>query len=284
MSIKEVSLEQFSLIKYIKRDPQRKKLLIIIEDKETKKQYFANSCYDEDSENELRHELHFLEKYCHSTFTNLIGYSEIDFFRRKCFTLIYEYAVNDSLQSLLDKGTLDNTQRQIILVGICRGMMLLHANRTIIRSLKPTNILIDENFHPRISNFTYAEQIEDGKEIFYDIGSIYYMAPEIYCGGEVDISSDVFSFAILMFQVVTNSVKPYIYMEERSIFDLGVRPVFNVPVKIPIKSLIERCWSGDPDERPTFEELFHKLAFESEFFLDDVNTDKLLSYVNSIIK
>lgn len=282
MNTKEVSLKQFSFIKYIKEDRQGKKLLI--EDKETKKQYFANSCSDESSENYLRHELHFLEKYSHSTFSNLIGYSEIDFIGRKRFTLIYEYSVNDSLQSLLDKGTLDNTQRQIILVGICRGMMLLHANRTIIRSLMPKNILIDENFHPRISDFTYAEQIEDGKEIFYNVGSIYYMAPEIYYGGEIDISSDVFSFAILMFQVVTNSVRPYIDVGASSIFDLGVRPVFNVPVKIPIKSLIERGWSGDPDERPTFEELFHKLAFESEFYLDDVNTEKLLSYVNSIIK
>ena len=46
--------------------------------------------------------------------------------------------------------------------------------------------------------------------------------------------------------------------------------------------MILKCWSEDPDERFTFDEIFNKLAFDKEYLLDGVDTEKLNAYVNSI--
>lgn len=73
----------------------------------------------------------------------------------------------------------------------------------------------------------------------------------------------------------------------------GLRPTFPAAIKQSIKNLIEKCWSQNPTDRPTFEEIFHKLAFNiednesqnsyDEYYLDGVNIDRLFEYINSII-
>ena len=65
----------------------------------------------------------------------------------------------------------------------------------------------------------------------------------------------------------------------------GLRPTFPAAIKQSIKNLIEKCWSQNPTDRPTFEEIFHKLAFNiednesqnsyDEYYLDGVNIDRL---------
>lgn len=62
----------------------------------------------------------------------------------------------------------------------------------------------------------------------------------------------------------------------------GLRPEFSVPVKESIKELIKKCWSGDPDERSSSEELYKKLTFDKNFYLDDVDVDVLQQYIDEI--
>lgn len=78
-----------------------------------------------------------------------------------------------------------------------------------------------------------------------------------------------------------------------------LRPVFNESIKPSLKNLIESCWSKDPDSRPTFEEIFKKLAYNSkdydidvfndpvetvqeDFYMDGVDIEKVRQYANSI--
>lgn len=92
---------------------------------------------------------------------------------------------------------------------------------------------------------------------------------------------------------------PTIFKFLEKVSDNDLRPVFDVPVKPSIRKLIESCWSKNPDERPTFEEIFNKLAYnskdfsidvyneneqhdEQDFYMDDVDIEKVLKYVDSI--
>ena len=83
---------------------------------------------------------------------------------------------------------------------------------------------------------------------------------------------------------------------EKLLLKEKIRPKFDFPIKKEFKTMIENCWSEKPQERPTFEEIFNKLALiknnDSEdddhfsvkkFCLDDVDYDELFSYVESIL-
>ena len=83
------------------------------------------------------------------------GYSPIDFYGNSNTTFFMDLYEHRSLDNILQKvqknktpAGYDNTKRQIILVGIAYGMMILNQNNAIHRDLKPENILIDKDFHP----------------------------------------------------------------------------------------------------------------------------------------
>ena len=102
-----------------------------------------------------------------------------------------DLAKKGSLADLLEKiqnGLLDeeydNTSRQIILVGIARGMMILHQHHVIHRDLKPGNILLDNDLHPHITDFGLSKFYESGRSMIQSqqCGTSMYMAPEIMEG------------------------------------------------------------------------------------------------------
>lgn len=281
-----VSLDKYNVISMIGSGSFARVLLI--EDKETKSKYAAK-IFKMDSNDFFNVEkmIHFLSNFRHPTLLNILGYSPVDFDGNKFLTIITKYSPLSSLQEVIKKiqtNPLDNTILQIILVGISRGMLFLHKNKIIHRDLKPANVIIDENYHPHISGFTLCTEYVEGQELSEICGSGYYMAPEVF-DGSYDFKADVYSFSILLFEVVTGQNA---FLDARSLFQLqklikdGYRPEFKSPVKISIQTLIERSWSEDPDERPDFEEIYNKLAFDDEYLLDNVDKEKLNSYIDSI--
>ena len=207
----------------------------------------------------------------------------------------------------------DNTAKQIILVGIARGMMILHQHHIIHRDLKPGNILLDNDYHPYITDFGLSKLYETGRSMIQSqqCGTSMYMAPEIIQGNRYNGKVDVYSFGILMYEVVTNSLPyplllngkmtPYIFNQK--VVEEDLRPKFEFPINKSIQKLIESCWAKDPKERPTFEEIFKKLAYniddlvdniyedndiidddddEENFYLDGVDVNEVISYANDI--
>ncbi|XP_029129150.1 G-type lectin S-receptor-like serine/threonine-protein kinase At4g27290 isoform X2 [Cajanus cajan] len=127
--------------------------------------------------------------------------------------LLYEYMPNKSLDSFIFDSTqsklLDWSKRFHIICAIARGLLYLHQDsrlRIIHRDLKASNILLDNDMNPKISDFGLArlcgdDQIEGNTSKV--VGTYGYMAPEYAIDGLFSVKSDVFSFGILLLEIVS---------------------------------------------------------------------------------
>ncbi|KAF9590857.1 hypothetical protein IFM89_039136 [Coptis chinensis] len=134
--------------------------------------------------------------------------------------LIYEYMPNKSLNSIIFDGTnsvkLNWKRRFSIIVGIARGLLYLHQDsrlRVIHRDLKASNILLDSQMNPKISDFGIArtfvgDQTEENTKRV--VGTYGYISPEYAKCGLFSIKSDVFSFGVLVLEIVSGKTNRYI--------------------------------------------------------------------------
>lgn len=288
-------------------------------DTKTFQQYAAKVLFtDEDKiqyQKLINREVGIMMRVQHPTFIRLHGYSLTDFDGQNNVTILMDLAEYGSLSDLIKKPPnfqrsidYDNTTRQIILVGVARGMMYLHQHNVIHRDLKPDNVLLDNYLHPHITDFGLSKFFQSGhsKEQSQACGTTLYEAPEIIItGNKYDYKADVYSFGILMYEVLTQQHPYPLYQKgelteyelNQKIVNDDYRPEFTVPVKPSLKLLTEQCWAKDPEKRPTFEEIFNKLGYNRDikenfdifqeddahdFYLDDIDVDELLSYIDEI--
>ncbi|KAL1366545.1 putative receptor-like protein kinase At4g00960 [Arachis ipaensis] len=157
---------------------------------------------------EFMNEAKLLARVQHRNVVNLLGYCAHGGEK----LLVYEYVPHESLDKLLFKvhkrGELDWKRRLGIITGVAKGLLYLHedCHHCIIhRDIKASNILLDDKWQPKIADFGMARLFpEDQSQVNTRVaGTNGYMAPEYVMHGQLSAKADVFSYGVLVLELIS---------------------------------------------------------------------------------
>ncbi|XP_057457954.1 cold-responsive protein kinase 1-like [Lotus japonicus] len=202
--------------------------------------------------------------------------------------LVYNYLENNSLsQTLLDGGHssiyFDWQTRTRICIGIARGLAYLHEEvspHIVHRDIKASNILLDKDLTPKISDFGLAKLIPaNATHVSTRVaGTLGYLAPEYAIGGKLTRKADIYSFGVLLAEIIsgrcnTNSRLPseeqfllerawelYERKELVGLVDISLNGEFDAEQACQLLKISLLCTQESPKQRPSMSSVVNMLT------------------------
>ncbi|EXX51651.1 Ipl1p [Rhizophagus irregularis DAOM 197198w] len=164
------------------------------------------------------------------------------------------------------------TERIKIAVDIIDALLKIHVENAIHRDLHSGNILYNFGEVFRISDLGFCGPADKPLKSIY--GNLPYIAPEVIIGKEQTFKSDIYSIAMLMWEV-SSGQPPFIDYEHD--YDLamnivnGMRPKIVPGTPLEYKNLMKQCWDADPSKRPYSNTLWNKIHEINLFYQNESN-------------
>ncbi|XP_010251399.1 PREDICTED: serine/threonine-protein kinase TNNI3K-like isoform X2 [Nelumbo nucifera] len=231
-----------------------------------------DSYSDPESINAFKHELTLLEKVRHPNVVQFVGAVT----QNIPMMIVSEYHPKGDLGSYIQKkGRLSPSKALKFALDISRGMNYLHECKTgpiIHCDLKPKNILLDSGDHLKVTGFGLIKlsKISPDKAKLAHPGALVdpsslYLAPEVYKDEIFDRSVDVFSFGLILYEMIEGIPPFHPKSSEEAVKMIcleGKRPPLKSKSRSyppDLKELIEECWVPESVARPTFSEIIVRL-------------------------
>ena len=284
---KQINLDDFQIKEKISNNNFSKEYMII--EKKTSKTFRSKVFKNKKN---FSQELNIYQRLNSPLISKFIGFNQNDFKNKSNPTIITEFQKNGSLHSILklkrngfQVPEWTDTKKLICIYGIASFMSYLHSQNIIHRNLNPKNVFFDDFLFPKIQNFTFSIQTVNNpskSENIESVGALTYMAPEVITDEKYSKAGDVYSFSIILYEILTNE-KPFFGFNEFQLAKKilsGYRPSFNENVSDPFKTLIESCWSEKPQKRPSFDEIVKNLKTNSKFITNSVNKEEFMDFID----
>jgi serine/threonine protein kinase len=215
--------------------------------------------------------------------------------KRDAGLIVTELMPNGSLDRVADENWIRDpprhfgpTQFSKCFFGIAATMAQLHKCDIIHRDLKPGNIVLDDKWEPRICDFGLA-RTRGGIKKTANIGSPFYMAPELFGDDEYGFPADVYAFGMTLYHVCLGE-SVFHFSDGISIADqfsiirkipTGKRYKKPDGIHEPIWELIKLCWAEG--ERPTFEDIVNEMLGNDGLAIPGTNLGEYHEYQRRIM-
>jgi serine/threonine protein kinase len=151
---------------------------------------------------------------------------------------------------------LDGTKLTIIALGIACGMEYLHVQEMIHRDLKSLNVLLDADDFPKVCDFGVSRYLDQNGELMTgSIGTPQWMAPEVLNSEMYDESADVYSYGIILWEMLTRNA-PFAGWQPMQVILRVVggdaRPIIPQNCPTNLAKVIRNCWQREAKLRPSF--------------------------------
>uniref|UniRef100_A0A0D9XG12 Protein kinase domain-containing protein n=1 Tax=Leersia perrieri TaxID=77586 RepID=A0A0D9XG12_9ORYZ len=228
-------------------------------------------------------EVQFLGVLEHPNLVKLLGYCAVDGERGPQRLLVYEYMPNKSLEDHLfvrAYAPLSWNRRLQIILGAAEGLAYLHEGlevQVIYRDFKASNILLDKDFRAKLSDFGLAREGPTGANTHVStavVGTHGYAAPDYIETGHLTAKSDVWSFGVVLYEILTGrrtldrhrpqgEQKLLEWVSQfapdsrnfRMIMDPRLRGEYSVKAAREIAKLAESCLLNNAKERPNMSDV-----------------------------
>ncbi|XP_030555675.1 dual specificity protein kinase pyk3-like isoform X2 [Drosophila novamexicana] len=229
------------------------------------KRYYLNNTQGNQG---IEREVRYLSRVNHENIIKLYG-TMVD--EEGKTLVVMEYADCGSLHSYLyDNGEQKPNYKYTLALEwmhqLAKGIAYLHAMKprsVIYRDLKPHNLLLTNGYRTlKIADFGTVTEL--ATVMSNNVGTASYMSPEVVQSNNYTEKSDVFSFGIVLWEVLARK-RPFCHLENREPFaimyqiGMGKRPILedvkNYPNVKLLRYVIRSCWHMEPKERPTMEHL-----------------------------
>lgn len=223
-----------------------------------------------DLQREFAQEVYIMRKIRHKNVVQFIGACT----QPPSLFIVTEFMSRGSLYDFLhkQKGVFKLPSVLKVAIDVCKGMNYLHQNNIIHRDLKTANILMDENEVVKVADFGVARVKTQSGVMTAETGTYRWMAPEVIEHKPYDQKADVFSFAIMIWELLTGKL-PYDYLTPLQaavgVVQKALRPTIPKHTNLKLAELLEKCWQQDPALRPDFSDILDKLQLIAKEVKED---------------
>ncbi|KAL8150252.1 hypothetical protein V2J09_020060 [Rumex salicifolius] len=213
-----------------------------------------------DLQKEFGQEVYIMRKVRHKNVVQFIGACT----KPPSLCIVTEFMSGGSVYDYLHKhkGTFKLPSLLKVAIDVSKGMNYLHQNNIIHRDLKAANLLMDEHEVVKVADFGVARVKVQSGVMTAETGTYRWMAPEVIEHKPYDHKADVFSFGVVMWELLTGKI-PYEYLTPLQaavgVVQKNLRPTIPKGTQPKLASLLERCWQKDPTVRPDFSEIMEIL-------------------------
>lgn len=279
-----VSFHRYKIIQYLGCGSSC--AVFLVEDENTSELFSAKimarlDIEQRNMENIIQNEVRVLQAISHP---NIIKIQE--FFSMKneieeeYYAMIMEYCANgDLLSYATSHGFTDESEKKKIITGFLSAVKYLHQNGIAHGDIKSENILLDDNYTPKLCDFGFCRTNRiagnDSKN-----GTLYYAAPELFSKGEFDtFKTDIYAIGITLYSL-SELQFPFRSGDQNFIIQQIISGSLSIRngLDYRLKRLVEKCTSMNPQCRPTIEDIIHDEYFAFEHITYNQITNFIPTY------